>query len=45
MDPGLTHTTLIDKTPVIFNARYYREYNVERRWDGSMAIVSGTIRF
>jgi hypothetical protein len=43
--PGLTYTTLIDKTPVIFNARYYREYNVERRWDGSMTIVSGTIRF
>lgn len=43
--PGLTYTTLINKMPLILNARYYREYNVERRWDGSMTILSGTIRY
>jgi hypothetical protein len=42
---GITYTTVIDKTPVIFNARHYREYNVDRRWDGSMTILSGTIRY
>lgn len=43
--PGLTYTTMLDKAPVILNARYYKEYNVERRWDGSSTTLSGTIRF
>jgi hypothetical protein len=44
--PGLTYTTLINKTtPLILNARYYQEYNVERRWSGSMTILSGTVRY
>jgi hypothetical protein len=42
---GASYTTLIGKTPLILNARYYQEYNVERRWAGNMTIVSGTIRY
>ena len=43
--PGLTYTTLVDKTPLILNARYYQEFNTEHRWEGNMTIVSGTIRY
>ncbi len=42
---GMSYTTLIDKTPLIINARHYQEFNTERRFDGSMTIVSGTVRF
>jgi hypothetical protein len=42
---GLSYTTLIDKTPLILNLRHYREFNVENRWDGSMTMATGTIRF
>lgn len=40
---GFSYTKLIDKTPVIFNARHYQEFNAERRFDGSMTIVSGAV--
>jgi len=43
--PALTYTTLIGKTPLVLSARHYREYNVERRWEGSNTIFSGTVRF
>ncbi len=43
--PGLTYTTLVGKTPLVLNARYYQEFNTERRWEGNMTIVSGTIRY
>ena len=42
---GLTYTTVIHKTPFIFNLRHYQEFNVENRWDGNSTIASGTIRF
>jgi hypothetical protein len=42
---GLSYTTLVGKTPLILNARHYEEFNVERRWDGSMTIFSGTIKY
>jgi hypothetical protein len=43
--PALTYTTMVDKMPLILSARHYEEYNVERRWSGSMTILSGTIRY
>jgi hypothetical protein len=43
--PGLEYTTLINKTPVILNARYYQEYSAEHRWEGSSTILSGTVKF
>ncbi len=43
--PGLTYTTVVDKTLYILNARYYQEFNAENRWEGSTSIVSGTIRY
>lgn len=42
---GVNYTTLIGATPFVFNLRHYREFNVENRWDGSMTIATGTIRF
>lgn len=42
---GLQYTTTIRKMPVTFNARHYEEYNAERHLEGSMSIVSGTIRY
>lgn len=42
---GVSYTTLIGKTPLILSARHYQEFNVERRWDGNMTIVSGTMKF
>lgn len=42
---GVSYTTLVGKTPLILSARHYEEFNVERRWDGSMTILSGTIRY
>jgi len=30
---------------LVLSARHYREYNVERRWEGSNTIFSGTVRF
>jgi hypothetical protein len=43
--PGLSYTTVIGKTPFIFNLRHYQEFNVENRWEGNSTIASGTIRF
>lgn len=42
---GLSYTTLIGKTPLIIDARHYEEYNTKRRFEGSMSILSGTVRF
>jgi hypothetical protein len=43
--PGLSYTTLIDKTPLILNVRHYHEFNAEKRWEGNSTVLSGTIRF
>ncbi len=43
--PGLTYTTHIGNTPFILNARHYQDYNVERLFDMSVTIVSGTFVF
>jgi hypothetical protein len=42
---GLSYTTLIDTTPFVVNLPHYQEFNAERHWDGSMTILSGTMRF
>jgi hypothetical protein len=42
---GASYTTLVGGTPLILNLRHYREFNVENRWDGSMTIASGTLKF
>ncbi len=42
---GLSYTTLVGTTPVILNARHYEEFNAEKRLEGSMSILSGTVRF
>lgn len=42
---GFSYTTLVGSTPLILNARHYEEYNAEKRMDGSMSILSGTMRF
>jgi hypothetical protein len=43
--PGLSYTTLIGKTPFVFNLRHYREFNGERHFEGNQTVASGTIRF
>jgi hypothetical protein len=43
--PGLSYTTLIGKTPFIFNLRHYSEFNATNHWEGNSTIASGTIRF
>lgn len=42
---GLSYTTLVGATPLILNARHYQEFNAEKRMDGSMTILSATMRF
>ncbi len=42
---GMTYTTLANGKPLILSARHYEEFDVERRWNGSMTILSGTIRY
>lgn len=42
---GLSYTTIINKTPIVFGLRHYREFNAENRWEGNQTITSGTIRF
>lgn len=42
---GIEYTTVVGKTPLILNARHYQEYNAEHRFDGSMSILSGTVRY
>lgn len=42
---GLSYTTLIGTTPLVIDARHYQEFNAENRMDGSMSILSGTVRF
>jgi hypothetical protein len=43
--PGLTYTTQIGKIPFIFNARHYEEFNVHKRFDNSVTIITGTFVF
>ncbi len=42
---GLSYTTLVDGSPLVLSLRHYREFNVENRWDGSMTMATGTLRF
>lgn len=42
---GLSYTTVIDKRPVVFNLRYYHEYDFENRFHGDSTIASATVRF
>ena len=43
--PGLSYTTLIDKTPVTLNLRYYHEFDAHDHFQGDSTIASGTVRF
>jgi hypothetical protein len=43
--PGISYTTLIDKTVLILNARYYDEFDPEHRFQGSTSLLSATVRF
>jgi hypothetical protein len=43
--PGLSYTTLIGKTPFIFNLRRYTEFNATNHFEGNSTIASGTVRF
>jgi hypothetical protein len=42
---GLSYTTVIHTTPVVFNLRHYQEFNAKNRWEGDSTIASGTVRF
>jgi hypothetical protein len=42
---GLSYTTLIDKTPFIFNLRHYQEFNGKDRFEGNSTLASATVRF
>ena len=42
---GASYTTLVGGKPLVLNLRHYREFNVENRWEGSMTIATGTLRF
>jgi hypothetical protein len=43
--PGLSYTTVIDKTPVVLALRNYTEFGAVNRFEGNSTIASGTIRF
>ena len=43
--PALNYTTVIGKTPFVFNLQYYHEFNAEHRWEGNQTMASATIRF
>jgi hypothetical protein len=42
---GLSYTTVVDKTPLLFNLRYNHEYDAKNRFLGDSTLASGTIRF
>ena len=42
---GFSGTTLVHKTPVIFNFRTYREFNADNHWEGNSTVGSVTVRF
>lgn len=42
---GIQYTTVANGTVLILNARHYEEFNTEKRWSGSMTVLSGTMRF
>jgi hypothetical protein len=43
--PDLSYTSVIDKTPITFNLRYYQEFDAQNHSQGDSTIASGTIRF
>ena len=43
--PGLSYSTIIVKTPLIFNLSHYREFNAEHRFEGNQTLGSVTLRF
>jgi hypothetical protein len=42
---GLSYSTKIGDIPFILNARHYEEFNVEKRFDNSVTMVTGTFAF
>jgi hypothetical protein len=42
---GMSGTTLVGTTPVIFNMRTYREFDAENRWEGNSSMASVTVKF
>jgi hypothetical protein len=42
---GVQYTTIANGTPIVLTARHYEEFDVEKRWNGSMTILSGTLRY
>ena len=42
---GISGTTLVGKTPVIFNLRTYREFDAENHFEGNSSTASVTVRF
>jgi hypothetical protein len=43
--PALNYTTVVGKTPVIFDLRHYEEFNAKARFEGNQTIGSITVRF
>lgn len=43
--PALNYTTMIGKTPLIFDLRHYEEFNAKARFEGNQTIGSVTLRF
>ena len=43
--PGLSYSTVIDKTPVTLNLRYYHEFDAKNHFEGDSTVASGTVRF
>ena len=42
---GVSYTTLIAKSPLIVNMRFYHEFDAENRWEGDAFIASATVRW
>ena len=42
---GFNGTTLVGKTPVIFNMRTYREFNADNHFEGNSTVGTVTVRF
>lgn len=43
--PALSYSTTVGATPLTIGARYFMEYNAEKRWDTNATFLSATMTF
>lgn len=43
--PAMSYSTTLGATPLTISARYYKEFNVDKRWDTNATFLSATMKF